>query len=137
MLSRRSSLILLMAYLTFDWDDVDISDTIVITALQELQDRFGYGNVWYRISSSQTGLHVVIARLEYSFATGTMVLEPNLVSPEVQIKIRQEFAEEPWFLECKGRLISDSVRTQHGFRTGRLFWAKNDNVAKEWQLYAE
>lgn len=125
-----------MAYLTFDWDDVELSDPVVVKALSELNHRFGYGNVWYRISSSNTGLHVVIARLEYSFATGNMVLEPTLISPEVQKEIRQEFSEEPWFLECKGRLISDSVRNDHGFRTGRLFWAKNNNVAQEWKLYA-
>lgn len=124
-----------MATINFDWDDVDISDKIVISALDELKSRYGYGTVWYRISSSETGLHVVIAQLSYNNSEGIMELNPITVTNEVQNQLRQEFAEKPWHLECKGRLISDSVRIEHGYRTGRLFWAKNNKESKGWELY--
>ena len=64
-----------------------------------------------------------------------MELKPDVYTNDEQEKIRHEFAEKPWYLECKGRLISDSVRNKNGFRTGRLFWAKNNELAKGWELY--
>ena len=57
-------------YLTFDWDDVESNDPIVESALQELKDRFGYGNIWYRISSSGEGIHVIIAALKWNGEQG-------------------------------------------------------------------
>lgn len=50
-------------YLTFDWDDMDITDPIVEEAMSELNNRFGYGNIWYRVSSSGDGLHIILANL--------------------------------------------------------------------------
>ena len=122
-------------YLTFDWDDVESNDPIVESALQELTDRFGYGNIWYRISSSGEGVHVIIASLKWNGEQGKMEMEPTTFEMDYTLQIRKEFAEPPWGLECKGRLISDSVRIKHGFRTGRIFSAKNDKVAGEWKMY--
>jgi len=121
-------------WLTFDWDDVEISDPIVQRAMQELSERFPL-RVWYRISSSGTGLHLVIAELVWDSTTGTMQVTPIDLPESETFRIRTEFSAPPWGLECRGRLISDSVRTQNGYRTGRLFSAKNNNLAGGWMLY--
>ena len=52
-------------WLTFDWDDVSLDTPIVKGAIKELVFLFGEGNVWYRISSSGTGLHLVVANLKW------------------------------------------------------------------------
>ena len=122
-------------YLTFDWDDVEQDEPIVQTALQELQQRFGVGTIWYRISSSGEGIHVIIANLSWNANLGSMEITPKNFEDEFTLTVRKEFSEPPWGLECKGRLISDSVRTKNGFRTGRIFTAKNDKSAGDWMPY--
>ena len=122
-------------YLTFDWDDVEQDEPLVQTALQELQHRFGVGCVWYRISSSGEGIHVIIANLSWNSNLGKMEIPPKNFEDDFTLTVRKEFSEPPWGLECKGRLISDSVRTKNGFRTGRIFAAKNDKSAGEWLPY--
>ena len=49
--------------LTFDWDDISFDDERVIDALNQLTDIFGMGSVWYRVSSSGNGLHVMIGEI--------------------------------------------------------------------------
>ena len=46
-----------MTGLTFDWDDVELSNPQVQAALIELNNDFSQ-RVWYRLSSSKNGLHV-------------------------------------------------------------------------------
>ena len=46
--------------LTFDLDDMTIEDEKVVDLLNWLCEEFGTENVWYRISSSGDGLHVMI-----------------------------------------------------------------------------
>ena len=60
-----------MVGLTFDWDGVGLEDTTVHNALDSLTYEFGQGNVWYRISSSGTGLHIII---------GTVQLDPETLT---------------------------------------------------------
>jgi len=122
-------------YLTFDWDDMDITDPIVEEAMSELNNRFGYGNIWYRVSSSGDGLHIILANLVWNNTLGKMEMTPLDFADDFTLAIRKEFSEPPWGLECKGRLISDSVRTKNGFRTGRIFSTKNGKAAGEWNLY--
>ena len=121
-------------WLTFDWDDVFITDPIVETAINELSARYPL-RVWYRVSSSGTGLHLVIAELKWDASTGTMQVTPVDFTESETFRIRTEFSAPPWELECRGRLISDSVRSKNGYRTGRLFSAKNQNLAGGWILY--
>lgn len=122
-------------YLTFDWDDTEITEPIVQDALNELNQRFGYGNLWYRVSSSGEGLHIILAQLTWNKEYGKMEMMPLDFEDDFTLAIRKEFSEPPWGLECKGRLISDSVRTKNGFRTGRIFSSKNGQSAGEWMLY--
>ena len=53
-----------MVGLTFDWDGVGLEDIKVNEALDSLTWEFGQGSVWYRISSSGTGLHVIIGTVQ-------------------------------------------------------------------------
>jgi len=46
-----------MSGLTFDWDDTDLENPVVVKALNYLEDEFGWGKVWVRVSSSGEGLH--------------------------------------------------------------------------------
>tara|TARA_R100000005_G_C4970271_1_gene183519 strand:- start:206 stop:580 length:375 start_codon:yes stop_codon:yes gene_type:complete len=121
-------------WLTFDWDDVSLDDPIVVSAMQELHQRFPL-QVWHRISSSGTGLHIVIAELLWDSTTGSLQTTPREFSEDYTFAVRQEFSQPPWGLECRGRLISDSVRTVNGYRTGRLFGSKNSKLAGGWILY--
>lgn len=119
-------------WLTFDWDDVSLDETIVKNAIKELVFIFGQGTVWYRISSSGTGLHLVIANLRWDEETMQSILTPKDFEDEVVMSLRNIFADEPWNLECKGRLITDSMRQQGGTVWGRVFTLKNGNVSGEW-----
>tara|TARA_R110002020_G_scaffold1492_13_gene6773 strand:- start:9911 stop:10312 length:402 start_codon:yes stop_codon:yes gene_type:complete len=119
-----------MSGLTFDWDDVDFKNPEVQQALIQLCKIFG-NKVWYRTSSSGTGLHVMIAELSYDTLFG-MMLNPIPMATEQQFEYRQQFSEAPWNLECPGRFNSDQVRSAEGFRTSRVFVSKNGNTAGEW-----
>ena len=119
-------------WLTFDWDDVSLDEIMVKNAIKELVMIFGKGNVWYRISSSGTGLHLVIANLRWDEKTMQSILTPKDFEDEVVMNLRNTFADEPWNLECKGRLITDSMRQQGGTVWGRVFTLKNGNLSGEW-----
>lgn len=119
-----------MSGLTFDWDDVKYDNPAVQEALTQLCDIFG-NKVWYRISSSGSGLHVMIAELSYDSLFG-MILNPVPMPTTEQFEYRQQFSEPPWNLECPGRFNSDQVRSSEGFRTSRVFTSKNGNTAGGW-----
>ena len=119
-------------WLTFDWDDVSLDNSIVKKAINELVFLFGEWNVWYRISSSGTGLHLVVANLRWDEKTMQSILTPKDFEDEVVMSIRNIFADEPWKLECKGRLKTDTMRQQGGTVWGRVFTLKNGNISGEW-----
>ena len=116
--------------LTFDWDDITVADATVQKALRTLLSEFG-PRVWVRTSSSGTGLHVMIAELTYDSLFG-VVLSPSPMSLADQMLWRKVFSEDPWKLECAGRLFSDQVRSAEGFRTSRVFKSKNGGLSSEW-----
>jgi hypothetical protein len=113
--------------LTFDLDDMTIEDEKVANLLNWLCEEFGTENVWYRISSSGDGLHVMIGELVISNITGIPELNPILLSTDEQMKYRNQVE-----LECRGRRISDSYRKQVGMRTSRIFKTKNGNDSGDW-----
>ena len=119
-------------WLTFDWDDVSLDKLIVKDAIKELVSIFGKGYVWCRVSSSGTGLHLVIANLKWDRETMQSILTPKDLEDEVVMSLRHIFADEPWNLECKGRLITDTMRQTGGTVWGRVFTLKNGNVSGEW-----
>lgn len=119
-------------WLTFDWDDVSLETPNVQKAIKELVSLYGEGNVWYRISSSGTGLHLVIANLTWDAELMKSNLTPQEFEVEEVMAIRNLFADEPWKLECRGRLITDSMRQQGGTTWGRIFTMKNSNKSGEW-----
>ena len=123
-----------MVGLTFDWDDVCIQDTKVQAALNNLEEDFP-SKVWYRISSGGTGLHVMIGELSYDTLFG-MVFSPIEMKQDTQFVYRKKFSEEPWSLECQGRMFSDQVRSAEGFRTSRVFKSKNGNQSSSWIHWA-
>ena len=124
-----------MSGLTFDWDDTDLENPVVVKALNYLEDKFGWGRVWVRTSSSGDGLHVVIAELTIHDMDMSQVLVPDEMDTETQFYWRKVFSEKPWSLECRGRFISDSARSQTGFTTSRIFGVKNGKSAGPWQLW--
>lgn len=116
--------------LTFDWDDITVADATVQKALRTLLAEFG-PRVWVRTSSSGNGLHVMIAELTYDSLFG-VVLSPVPMGLSDQMLWRKVFSEEPWNLECAGRLFSDQVRSAEGFRTSRVFKSKNGGMSSAW-----
>ena len=120
--------------LTFDWDEVTVGDSRVQEALACLIEEFGNYQVHVRVSSSGEGLHVVIAERTYDHDNGKSHLIPHPLEPEQSQQWRIKFAEEPWLLECKGRLESDRPRAQVGLAIGRLFGNKNGALSGPWML---
>ena len=116
--------------LTFDWDDLTIADDKVQKALHELITLFGNDRVWYRVSSSGNGLHIMIADIILDEVSGASILQPIEMDSEKQIEYRKSFE-----LECRGRLISDSVRKTQGFRTSRIFRTKNGKKVSKWRRF--
>jgi len=116
--------------LTFDWDDLTIQDEEVIVALNNLIIEFGGESVWFRLSSSGTGLHILIGKLMIDDATGFPQLSPIPMTVNKQMEYR--VAEK---LECRGRRISDSYRKQVGMRTSRIFQTKNGLNTGKWQKW--
>ena len=114
-----------MVGLTFDWDDVSITDTKVQDALNDLDKDFP-SKVWYRISSSGTGLHVIIGELSYDTLFG-MVFNPVEIKPDTQFTYRKKFSDEPWSLECEGRIILTKFNAE-GFEPAVFSKSKNDNL---------
>lgn len=73
----------------------------------------------------------MIAELTYDSLFG-VVLSPVPMSLSDQMLWRKVFSEEPWKLECAGRLFSDQVRSSEGFRTSRVFKSKNGGMSSAW-----
>ena len=119
-----------MGVLTFDWDDVSISNSKVQQALSQLTEYFGPERVWYRISSSGQGLHVLVGELD-----NKLILRPMTVEEPDAFRWRSYFHSPPFELECGGRLRADNVRQAHGFPTGRLFSHKDEHEAGPWMLF--
>lgn len=115
--------------LTFDWDDVSIDDAIVNEELNLLCDEFGDEFVWYRISSSGAGLHILIGKLILD-TLGEFKVVPLPMSPERQMGYRKKVE-----LECKGRFFSDSMRQKAGLRISRIFNIKNGTSVGEWRRF--
>jgi len=120
--------------LTFDWDEVTLGDPRVQEALACLIEEFGNYQVYVRVSSSGEGLHVMIAERNYDHNNGKSHLVPRPLEPEQSQHWRIKFADEPWLLECKGRLESDRPRAQVGLAIGRLFGNKNGDISGPWML---
>jgi|TARA_R110002110_G_scaffold215435_1_gene429307 hypothetical protein len=116
--------------LTFDWDNLSIHDDEVISALDSLLREFGEESVWFRVSSSGNGLHILIGTLVLNEATGFPILIPIPMSVEKQMEYR--IADK---LECRGRRISDSYRKQVGMRTSRIFEIKNGRNTGMWEKW--
>ncbi len=116
--------------LTFDWDGVSIEDELVNVELEELFDFFGEGKVWYRISSSGNGIHVMIADMYYEPTTNQVLLKPIPLESKTQMEFRKKS-----LLECQGRFISDIHRMRNGLRTSRVFIVKNGSKSSEWKSY--
>ena len=119
-------------WLTFDWDDVTPDAKEVKLAMKELVNLFGDGYVWYRVSSSGQGLHLVIAKLAWNSASERVLLSPLEFDDKEIMGYREQFFEEPWNLECLGRLMGDSARKASGTTWGRIFALKNEELSGEW-----
>jgi len=116
--------------LTFDWDDVSINDGIVQAELEWLCEEFGEDYVWYRESSSKTGLHVLIGKIELHPVTLEFNVIPLSMSVESQLKYREETQ-----IECRGRFFSDLFRKKMGLRTSRIFSTKNGKEVSKWKRF--
>ncbi len=119
-----------MTGLTFDWDDASLEDELVQSGLQLLTTLFPIENIWIRVSSSKTGLHVMIGELLWNTFLGESILTPIDMSVEDQMRYRHQFVE--FGLECSGRLISDTVRQTTTLQTSRVFGIKNGNRSEAW-----
>ena len=115
--------------LTFDWDDCSIDDEIVQKELDFLCLEFGNEYVWYRISSSKTGLHIMIGELKLD-KFGDLILVPLEMDYSEQMRYREQSP-----LECRGRFFSDSMRKEGGLMTSRIFTVKNGNEVGEWRTF--
>lgn len=119
-----------MTSLNFDWDDVSIDNPIVQKALSQLATTFP-DQVWYRVSSSGTGLHVLVAEL-----SPELELIPRSFSAVEVMQFRSQYWDPQGFgLECGGRLRADRERLAHGFSIGRLFAVKNNQETGSWQPF--
>lgn len=116
--------------LTFDWDEVSINHSEVQEELEELCNIFGEEYVWYRESSSKTGLHVMIAELQLDPKTMNFIVVPLPMSTEKQLEYREKTN-----IECRGRFFSDLFRKQMGLRTSRIFSTKNGRQVGEWRRF--
>tara|TARA_R110001592_G_scaffold176517_1_gene416460 strand:- start:5243 stop:5614 length:372 start_codon:yes stop_codon:yes gene_type:complete len=116
--------------LTFDWDDVSIDDGIVQAELEWLCEEFGEDYVWYRQSSSKTGLHVLIGQIELHPIT----LDFNIVPLKMGVEKQLEYRENTQ-IECRGRFFSDLFRKKMGLRTSRIFSTKNGRDVGKWKRF--
>jgi len=116
--------------LTFDWDNVSFEDEVVQKELRGLIDTFGDYSVWYRESSSKTGLHVLIGELMFDDQLGELRIIPLPMDSVEQMRYREDTE-----IECRGRMFSDSMRQKVGLRTSRIFTTKNGFQVGEWQRF--
>jgi hypothetical protein len=116
--------------LTFDWDDISLEAPEVQRELEWLCEVFGEDYVWYRVSSSKTGLHVMIGEIVYNTQSCTFDVIPLPMSVEKQMEFRERTE-----IECRGRFFSDLFRKEMGLRTSRVFSTKNGNRVGEWKRF--
>jgi hypothetical protein len=116
--------------LTFDWDNISFEDDRVQKELSQLSKEFGNEFIWYRESSSNCGLHVMVAELYFDRTQGDFVLVPLPLSFEAQMEYREKTE-----LECRGRNFSDLIRKDFGLRTSRIFAIKNGLSVSEWKRF--
>ena len=116
--------------LTFDWDDVSIDDGIVQAELEWLCEEFGEDYVWYRVSSSKTGLHVMIGKI----LLHPLTLDFKIVPLPMEVKSQLHYRENTQ-IECRGRLFSDLFRKDMGLRTSRIFSTKNGRGVGNWKRF--
>ena len=116
--------------LTFDWDDISLEAPEVQRELEWLCEVFGEDYVWYRLSSSKTGLHVMIGEIIYNTQSCTFDVVPLPMSVEKQMEFRERTE-----IECRGRFFSDLFRKEMGLRTSRVFSTKNGNRVGEWKRF--
>ena len=116
--------------LTFDWDDVSLTDDKVQAELEWLCIEFGDEWVWVRESSSKTGLHVMIAELQLNPQTKEFQLIPLPMSVDKQMQYREKTE-----IECRGRFFSDLFRKEMGLRTSRIFSVKNGLDVGKWKRF--
>ena len=116
--------------LTFDWDDISLSDDKVQAELEWLFIEFGEEWVWVRESSSKTGLHVMIAELQLNPQTKEFQLIPLPMSVDKQMQYREKTE-----IECRGRFFSDLFRKEMGLRTSRIFSVKNGLDVGKWKRF--
>ena len=116
--------------LTFDWDDISLEAPEVQRELEWLCEVFGEDYVWHRLSSSKTGLHVMIGEIIYNTQSCTFDVVPLPMSVEKQMEFRERTE-----IECRGRFFSDLFRKEMGLRTSRVFSTKNGNRVGEWKRF--
>jgi|TARA_R110000824_G_scaffold144965_3_gene313141 hypothetical protein len=116
--------------LTFDWDNISFDDERVQKELSQLSKEFGKEFIWYRESSSNSGLHVIVAELSFDKVIGDFILVPLPFSFEQQMEYRHQTD-----LECRGRNFSDLIRKDFGLRTSRIFSIKNGLSVSEWKRF--
>ena len=116
--------------LSFDWDNISFEDERVQKELEQLTKEFGNEFIWYRESSSNLGLHVIVAELYFDNITGEFILIPLPLSFEKQMEYRQKTK-----LECRGRNFSDLIRKDFGLRTSRIFAIKNGLSVSRWERF--
>jgi len=116
--------------LSFDWDNISFEDERVQKELEQLSKEFGNEFIWYRESSSNLGLHVIVAELYFDNITGEFILIPLPLSFEKQMEYRQKTK-----LECRGRNFSDLIRKDFGLRTSRIFAIKNGLSVSRWKRF--
>ena len=119
-----------MCGLTFDWDDISLTDCKVQAELEGLCIEFGEEWVWVRESSSKTGLHVMIAELQLNPQTKEFQLIPLPMSVDKQMQYREKTE-----IECRGRFFSDLFRKEMGLRTSRIFSVKNGLDVGNWKRF--
>ena len=116
--------------LSFDWDNISFEDERVQKELEQLTKEFGNEFIWYRESSSNLGLHVIVAELYFDNITGEFILIPLPLSLEKQMEYRLKTK-----LECRGRNFSDLIRKDFGLRTSRIFAIKNGLSVSRWKRF--
>ena len=116
--------------LSFDWANISFEDERVQKELEQLTKEFGNEFIWYRESSSNLGLHVIVAELYFDNITGEFILIPLPLSFEKQMEYRQKTK-----LECRGRNFSDLIRKDFGLRTSRIFAIKNGLSVSRWKRF--
>ena len=116
--------------LSFDWDNISFEDERVQKELEQLSKEFGNEFIWYRESSSNSGLHVMVAELYFDRTQGDFVLVPLPLSFEAQMEYREKTE-----LECRGRNFSDLIRKDFGLRTSRIFAIKNGLSVSPWKRF--